>query len=60
MTNQRFNELLKQIRDYAEECNDAQKIIKYLDKLMEETPKQGKLSQCIVFMSGRVRRRKKS
>lgn len=41
MTNQRFNELLKQIRDYAEECNDAQKIIKYPDKLMEETTKKG-------------------
>ena len=25
MTNQRFNELLKQIRDYAEECNDFAK-----------------------------------
>lgn len=23
MTNQRFDELLKQIKDYAEECNDA-------------------------------------
>ena len=29
MTNQRFDELLKQIKDYAEECNDAQKIIQY-------------------------------
>ena len=36
MTNQRFDELLKQIKDYAEECNDAQKIIQYLDKLMED------------------------
>lgn len=41
MTNQRFDELLKQIKDYAEECNDAQIIIKYLDKLMEETTKKG-------------------
>ena len=32
MTNQRFDELLKQIK----ECNDAQKIIQYLDKLMED------------------------
>ena len=60
MTNQRFNELLKQIRDYAEECNDAQKIIKYLDKLMEETTKKGYLAKCIVFMIFRVRLRKKS
>lgn len=37
MTNQRFFELLNQIKDYAEECNDAQKIIQYLDQLMEET-----------------------
>jgi hypothetical protein len=36
MTNQRFDELFKQIKDYAEECNDAQKIIQYLDKLMED------------------------
>lgn len=36
MTNQRFDELLKQIKDYAEECNNAQKIIQYLDKLMED------------------------
>lgn len=36
MTNQRFDELLKQIRDYAKECNDTQKIIQYLDKLMED------------------------
>lgn len=36
MTNQRFDELLKQIKDYAEECNDAQKIIQCLDKLMED------------------------
>lgn len=36
MTDQRFDALLKQIRDYAEECNDAQKIIQYLDKLMED------------------------
>ena len=36
MTNQRFDELLKQIRDYAEKYNDAQKIIQYLDKLMED------------------------
>ena len=36
MTNPRFDELLKQIKDYAEECNDAQKIIQYLDKLMED------------------------
>ena len=39
MTNPRFDELLKQIKDYAEECNDAQKIIQYLDKLMEERQK---------------------
>ena len=46
MTNQRFDELLKQIKDYAEECNDAQKIIQYLDKLMEDVRggKLGKLS----------------
>lgn len=25
MTNQRFDELLKQIKDYAEECNDFAK-----------------------------------
>ena len=36
MTNPRFDELLKQIKDYAEECNDEQKIIQYLDKLMED------------------------
>ena len=36
MTNPRFDELLKQIKDYAEECNDAQKIIQYFDKLMED------------------------
>lgn len=36
MTEQCFFDLLKQIRDYAEECNDAQKIIQYLDKLMED------------------------
>jgi hypothetical protein len=36
MTNPRFDELFKQIKDYAEECNDAQKIIQYLDKLMED------------------------
>ena len=41
MAEQCFFDLLKQIRDYAEECNDAQKIIKYLDKLMEETTKKG-------------------
>lgn len=26
MTNQRFDELLKQIKDYAEECNDARRL----------------------------------
>lgn len=36
MTDQRFDALLKQIRDYAKECNDTQKIIQYLDKLMED------------------------
>lgn len=29
-------QVLKQIKLYAEECNDAQKIIQYLDKLMED------------------------
>lgn len=36
MTNQQFFTILKQIKLYAEECNDAQKIIQYLDKLMED------------------------
>ena len=36
MTNQRFDDLLKQIKDYAEEYSDAQKIIQCLDKLMED------------------------
>ena len=60
MTNQRFNELLKQIRDYAEECNDAQKIIKYLDKLMEGNTTKHEMAKWIVFMIFRVRLRKKS
>ena len=36
MTDKQFLKVLKQIKLYAEECNDAQKIIQYLDKLMED------------------------
>lgn len=36
MTDRQFLKVPKQIKLYAEECNDAQKIIQYLDKLMED------------------------
>lgn len=60
MTNQRFDELLKQIKDYAEECNDAQKIIQCLDKLMEDVRSGKKLEFRSSFCCFPAELRKKS